>query len=152
MLWRCSTRIIEEFGATLMHYDPEAERRLSRPHRAGCRSATRFPPIVYARLALDKLLPPEVERFIYLDCDVMVCRPIELLYELDMGDKPIAAAFDPFHLGIKKGRDIRNKQTPFDTGDPYFNSGVLLIDLKRYADIRPAPARIRALMRCNRRC
>jgi lipopolysaccharide biosynthesis glycosyltransferase len=132
--------IAEEFGATLLHYDPEQHAGFQ-ALVAQLPANDRFPPIVYTRLVLDQLLPAEIERVIYLDCDVMVCRQIEQLYEHDMGDKPIAAVFDPFHLGIKKGRDIRQKQTPFDTGDPYFNSGVMLIDLKRYAAVN-LPARI----------
>ena len=124
--------ITTEFGAELRHYDPAAHPAFAQL-TALLPANDRFPSIVYMRLLLDKLLPAEVDRIIYLDCDTMVCQPIERLYDIDMGNKPIAAAFDPFHLGIKKGHDIRWKQTPFETGDSYFNSGVLLIDLKRYA-------------------
>ncbi|HTJ57866.1 MAG TPA: glycosyltransferase family 8 protein [Devosiaceae bacterium] len=135
--------IAEEFGATLVHHDPE-QNPAFRELVATLRTSDRFPSIVYARLVLDKLIPPEAGRVIYLDCDVMVCQPIEQLYDADMGGKPIAAVFDPFHMGLKKGRDIRLKPTPFDTGDRYFNSGVLLIDLKRYtaADL---PSKIKTL-------
>jgi len=136
-------RITEEFGAPLLHYDPE-QNAVFADLVATLRKSERFPSIVYARLVLDKLLPADVDRVIYLDCDVMVCQPIETLYDIDMGGKPIAAAFDPFHLGITKGRDVRQKQTPFDTGDRYFNSGVLLIDLKRYAAV-DLPAKIYAM-------
>lgn len=134
-------RIIEEFAATLVHYDPEANAAF-RGLVADLPATDRFPSIVYARLVLDRFLPPEAERVIYLDCDVMVVQPIEMLYGLDMGGHPIAAAFDPFHLGIKKGRDIKRKETPFDTGDRYFNSGVLLIDLPRYAEV-DVPGRVK---------
>jgi len=136
-------RIAEEFGATLVHYDPE-QNAVFADLVATLRKSDRFPSIVYARLILDKLLPADIDRVIYLDCDVMVCQPIELLHDIDMGDKPLAAVFDPFHIGLKKGRDIRLKQTPFDTGDRYFNSGVLLIDLKRYA-AADLPAKIHAM-------
>jgi len=136
-------RIPDEFGATLLHYDPEQNAAFG-DLVATLRKSERFPPIVYARLILDKLLPADIDRVIYLDCDVMVCQPIEMLHDIDMGGKPIAAVFDPFHLGLKKGRDIRLKQTPFDTGDRYFNSGVLLIDLKRYAAV-DLPAKIHAM-------
>jgi len=132
--------IATEFGARLEHYDPEQSTAF-RQLVALLPANDRFPPIVYTRLVLDRLLPAGVKRVIYLDCDVLVCRPIELLYDHEMGGHPIAAAFDPYHLGIKKGRDIRQKQTPFDTGDPYFNSGVMLIDIERYARV-DLPARI----------
>ena len=121
-----------EFGATIRHYDPAAhpafaELTATLPYN------DRFPAIVYARLLLDKILPADIERVLYLDCDTLVRRPIEELYDRDMAGMPIAAIADPFHDGIKLGRDIRTKQSPFDSADPYFNSGVLLIDLKAFA-------------------
>jgi lipopolysaccharide biosynthesis glycosyltransferase len=124
--------IASEFGARLAHYDPEAD--------AGFRETVdrlpatkRFPRIVYGRLLLDRLLPKEVERVLYLDCDTMVRRPIEELYDIDLGGLALAAVADPFHDGIKLGRDIKTKQSPFDSAQPYFNSGVMLIDLKAFA-------------------
>ena len=136
-------RITEEFGSTIVHYDPGQHASFTEL-TALLRTTDRFPPIVYTRLLLDKFLPVEIERIIYLDCDVMVCQPIELLYDTDMGEKPIAAAFDPFHLAITKGRDIRSRQTVIDTGNRYFNSGVLLINRARYAAV-DLPGKIRAM-------
>jgi lipopolysaccharide biosynthesis glycosyltransferase len=124
--------ITPEFGATLLHHDPEANPAFS--GIIGRLPVTaRFPRIVYTRLLLDKLLPNEVTRFIYLDCDILVRRPIEELYDLDMQGFPIAAVADPYHDGIKLGRDIRSKTSPFDSAAPYFNSGVMLIDRPRFA-------------------
>jgi len=129
-----------EFGSTIRHYDPDASPAF-RPLTQNLRADDRFPAIVYTRLLLDKLLPPEVERVIYLDCDTLVRRPIEELYDFDMMGMAIAAVADPYHDGIKLGRDIRTKQSPFDSADPYFNSGVLLIDLKGFA-LANVPGRV----------
>jgi lipopolysaccharide biosynthesis glycosyltransferase len=119
--------IASEFGASLRHYDPEQEPAFTAalehlPVRG------KFPAIVYARLFLDRLLPAEVERVLYLDCDTMVRRHLDVLYDTDLAGKALAAVADPYHDGIKLGRDIRDKKSPFDAADPYFNSGVLLID------------------------
>lgn len=119
--------IASEFGATLRHVDPEDDPEF-RGLVDSLPATDRFPRIVYSRLLLDKLLPAEVERIVYLDCDTMVRRPIEELFDLDMQGFPIAAVADPYHDGIKLGRDIRSKASPFDSAAPYFNSGVLLID------------------------
>lgn len=120
-------QIPAEFGATLCHYNPEENTEFL-AITAKLPTNARFPAIVYGRLLLDQLLPPEVERVIYLDCDIMVRRPIEALYDIDLEGKALAAVADAFHDGIKLGRDIRTKQSPFDSAEPYFNSGVLLID------------------------
>ncbi|MCB1020942.1 MAG: hypothetical protein KDC27_13500, partial [Acidobacteria bacterium] len=101
----------------------------------------RYPKLVYTRLLLDRILPSDAERVIYLDCDTMVRKPIEHLYDLDLHGKALAAVADPYHDGIKLGRDIRTKKSPFDAAEPYFNSGVLLIDLKALAAAN-VPARV----------
>ena len=124
--------ITSEFGATLAHHDPEANPEFL-DVVAHLPETDRFPRIVYTRLLLDRLLPPEVSRILYLDCDTMVRRPIEELFDLDMQGFPVAAVADPYHDGIKLGRDIRSKESPFDSAAPYFNSGVLLIDRAGFA-------------------
>jgi len=124
--------ITSEFGATILHYEP-----LTNPAFTALVArlpvSKRFPAIVYTRLLLDRFLPETVERFIYLDCDTLVRRPIEELYDTDLKGAPIAAVADPYHDGLKLGRDLKTNKTPFDPADPYFNSGVLLVDRKAFA-------------------
>jgi len=124
--------IATEFGAGLVHHDPEQNPDFVALVKT-LPATNRFPAVVYARLVLDKILPPGAERVIYLDCDTMVRRPIEAFYDMDLGGKALAAVADPYHDGIKLGRDIRTKASPFDAAEPYFNSGVLLIDLTALA-------------------
>src|SRR6185437_3789460 len=103
--------ITAEFGARLTHYDP-AENSDFRAVIDHLPATARFPAIVYGRLLLDRLLPTEVERVIYLDCDIMVRRPIEELFDIDLAGHPIGAVADPYHDGIKLVRDIRTKASP----------------------------------------
>src|SRR5690606_10417736 len=97
-----------------------------------------WPKVVYARLLIAQLLPQEVGRAIYLDCDMMVRWPVESLFEMDMDGKPLAAVQDPLATWVIGQRDIRDKTDIFDTALPYFNSGMLLIDLDQWRkkDIR----------------
>jgi lipopolysaccharide biosynthesis glycosyltransferase len=125
-------RIPTEFGARLAFYDLTQDAALGRTY-AGMRQSRRFPRIVAARLLIDRFLPAEVERVVYLDCDTLVLAPIERLFDHDLGGLPIAAVREPFGLHIKMGRDMRRKQEMFDAAEPYFNSGVMLIDVARYA-------------------
>jgi len=135
--------ITAEFGAALRHHDLRHNAAF-RALVAGLPTSRRFPSIVYARLLLDRLLPPEAGRVVYLDCDTLVRRPIEELYEIDLCGHPLAAVADPYHDGIKRGRDIRDKPSPFDTAEPYFNSGVLLVDIGGLA-AADIPARLREM-------
>lgn len=91
----------------------------------------RFRRVIYARLFLGELLPPEVARVLYLDCDTFVRSDIAELYGLDMADMAIAAALQPDRMHVIAGRDLRARKA-FSMAEPYFNSGVMLIDMGQY--------------------
>lgn len=82
-------------------------------------------PIVLARLLLDKLLPKKMDRVLYLDGDTIVRGNLSDLYSMDMQDKTIAASIEPTI-------DKKRKHSLELDGLPYFNAGVLLVDLKNW--------------------
>jgi lipopolysaccharide biosynthesis glycosyltransferase len=119
--------IATEFGATIRHYPLDADPTIAALLES-LPGTHDFPPIVYARLLLDRLLPAEVARVLYLDSDLYIRAPVEQLIEIDLGGKTLAAAPEPGRHHLVAGDDMRTRQGPFDIADPYFNSGVLLID------------------------
>ncbi|GGF38775.1 hypothetical protein GCM10011321_32180 [Youhaiella tibetensis] len=127
------TRIETEFEATLVWYDLDAwdlfadiaERM---PYNK------RLTNIVYARLLIDRLVGPDVERVLYLDCDMLVRAPIEDILEIDMRGLPIAAVRDTKGAFIVAGRDLASNRDIFDVADPYFNAGMILIDIAKWRD------------------
>lgn len=126
--------ITREFDAQLRWY-PLEQSELFNFFVADLPDSVRWPKVVYARLLLDELLPTDIERIIYLDCDVLVRQQIETLYEMDLGGHPLGAVQDaptPFIMGR---RDMRQNAGIFDTADPYFNSGMLVIDLPGWRDL-----------------
>jgi lipopolysaccharide biosynthesis glycosyltransferase len=135
------TPIADEFGATLLHTDLAANTAY-RVFVADLPIARPFSPVIYARLLLDQLLPPEITRLAYLDCDTLVRAPIETLLATDLGGKAIAAVLDAHRHMQMFGRDLKRNREIFDYNFAYFNSGVLLIDRQAYgaADV---PARTR---------
>jgi len=74
----------------------------------------------YYRLKLSQLLNTEVERVIYLDCDVVVNDSLAELFNADLGDNYIGGIMD-----------IRVKYKPKWKNKTYINAGVLLIDLEK---------------------
>lgn len=82
---------------------------------------------MYYRLLAFQVLPPSVERILYLDPDILVIGPLEELYGMDMGGALFAAAI---HRGIidLSGPVNRIRLAAYES-DGYFNSGVLLMDL-----------------------
>jgi lipopolysaccharide biosynthesis glycosyltransferase len=123
--------IATEFGARVIHYPLEREQRIGMLLE-GLPGTRAFPPVVYARLLLDELLPAEVERVLYLDSDLYVRAPVEQLLELDLQGHTLAAAPEPGRHHLVRGDDMRTRNGPFDPADPYFNSGVLLIDRRAW--------------------
>ncbi|WP_158626080.1 glycosyltransferase family 8 protein [Arsenicitalea aurantiaca] len=119
--------IATEFGAQLEHYPLESHGQFN----ALCRGLPVHPrlhTVMYARLLLDHIVPAEVQRIVYLDCDTMVLEPIEDLFDTELHGMPVAAVPDPMRLLHMLGRDMRDKAGIFASTDRYFNSGVMLID------------------------
>ena len=88
----------------------------------------------YFRLDIANILDESIEKIIYLDCDLLVYDDIEKMWQLDMSGKPVAATCD---LGIMASARVRKQKNkfiglPFDA--PYFNAGVLIMDLKKWRD------------------
>ncbi len=137
-------RIPEEYGATLHYYDVRDNEAFQRIGRKG-RYHPRLTHIIYARLLIEHILPPEIARVIYLDCDMFVRAPIEQLAEMDLEGYPIAAVRDPHSFHIIGGRDMRQNQDLFDLADPYFNSGLMVIDMEGWKKAN-LPGRLEALI------
>ena len=125
-------KIEEEYGAHLHYYDLN-ESDLFKTHGEKGRYIARLTHIIYARLMLHEILPPEITRVIYMDCDMYVRAPIEELFEMDMEGYPIAAVRDPYSDFIIAGRDLKANLDLFDLADPYFNSGLIVIDREKWA-------------------
>ncbi|MCD7857042.1 MAG: glycosyltransferase family 8 protein [Clostridiales bacterium] len=81
----------------------------------------------YARLFVSSVLPADLERVLYLDCDIIINKLLDELWNLDMHGKTIAALKDAFSKWYRA--NINLKPT-----DIMFNSGVMLIDLKRWKE------------------
>ncbi len=97
----------------------------------------RFSRAVFRRLFLAEILPPEIERIVSVDSDMLIARPgLSRLAEFDFGGRPLAAGFDMIFLMDFKGeedplvRQFRRSRErlglKLDT--PYFNAGLMAID------------------------
>lgn len=95
----------------------------------GLTGKTRLSKTAYYRLLLPEVLTG-VDRIIYLDGDLIVRGNILKLWKVDMGGKSIGAVpvLFPFYYDLLSERF----NTKPDLG--YFNSGVMVMDLKRLRD------------------
>ena len=86
---------------------------------------THLSSIVFARLFIPEFLKNE-EKAIYLDCDIVVLKPLEKLYEMDLNGKSIGVILDG-----KKDQKSSLQRLNLSLDRTYFNAGVMVMDLKK---------------------
>jgi lipopolysaccharide biosynthesis glycosyltransferase len=125
--------IAAEFPVTLRWYDLD-QSRMFRDIAGRMPENKRLSNIVYARLMLDRLVGDEVQRILYLDCDMLVRDDVAWLFSLDLEANAIAAVRDTMGAFITGGRDLKHNRDLFDPADHYFNAGMILIDVARWRE------------------
>lgn len=83
----------------------------------------------YARLFVSSVLPDYLGRVLYLDCDIIIRYSIKELWDIDMHGKTISASVDAFSKYYRTNIDLQ-------PNDIMFNSGVMLIDLIRWKELK----------------
>ncbi len=87
----------------------------------------------FSRLVLDSKLPRELDRILYLDCDLIVFQDLGLLFDLDMGGNTVLATRDQWIQTLShRGHIPQSLLEGVEKTAPYFNAGVLLIDVERW--------------------
>lgn len=85
-----------------------------------------YDPSILGRLFMDRFLPKEIDKVLYLDCDTIIVDSLEDLWSTDLTGYVIGAVSEP--TIAKSHKALIN----FAPEDLYFNSGVLLINLKAW--------------------
>ena len=109
-------------------------------------------PFAFLRLFLPDIIPG-YRRILYLDCDIRIEGSVAPLFGLDMKGAAIAAVDDVMTFfkptirseiaPVEKGR----RALGFGPDEPYFNSGVLLIDCDRWQRDRMTDAATDCIVR-----
>jgi lipopolysaccharide biosynthesis glycosyltransferase len=86
----------------------------------------------YLRLKIGELLPPTLERVLYLDPDIIITGDITELFDMDLLTFPFAAVPDLF---IEVHRNEILAKIGLSASARYFNAGVLVIDLPRWRSL-----------------
>jgi len=100
---------------------------------AGVQLARRLPRSTTLRIVAPTMLPSDLERVVYLDCDVLVRHPLNELASMDLGGASLAAARDAFLPNV--GVDVPWRRFDIDPSGPYFNAGVLVVALERWREL-----------------
>ncbi len=97
----------------------------------------------FLRLQLPSILK-DIDRVVYLDCDLVVLKDITALYDTDLLHFPLAACLDfwltgdpPFAppivgWGVREWHKFLSEVVRVADHRAYFNAGVMVMDLKRF--------------------
>lgn len=129
--------LVEGSGARLLFHDvgerveaDEAYRGLT-PH--------------FHRLLAPEILPTGVDRFVYLDSDLLVRGDLRDLFAMPLGGRTVATCQDYIGTFAQAVANHRELGVPGTT--PYFNSGVMLVD----RDLWQADRVSERVLECTRR-
>ena len=95
----------------------------------------RFSLSTLARIHMDRALPSRIRRAVYLDSDIVVENDLSRLWEVPFGDHVVLAVQDQFipyvsaRYGVQRWRALG-----LSPDAPFFNSGMLVVNLPRYRD------------------
>jgi lipopolysaccharide biosynthesis glycosyltransferase len=87
--------------------------------------------LTYARLHIPKVAAPSTKRVLYIDADTMIRKSLTPLWEVDwLGGFPIAAVHEAGTSAVSMPCGVFNwKELGLPPYSPYFNAGVLLLDI-----------------------
>lgn len=81
----------------------------------------------YARLFVASMLPNNLDKILYFDCDTLIVNSLEELWNQDINDFYVAGVYDTVSGNTKQAIGLKNT-------DLYINSGMLLINLKKWRE------------------
>lgn len=122
-------RVVAGFQARLSWLKPD--------HAAldGLLITHRFSLATYYRLLIGDLLPPQISKLIYLDCDLIVEADLNDLWRVDVGEYPLLAVQDSSCPLVSSRLGLANYRELGLAADlKYFNAGVLVVNLRKWRE------------------
>jgi len=89
---------------------------------------------VYSRLLAPRVLPKDIHKVLYLDSDLVVLADVSPLYDIEQGAAAIHAIQDTIGTVSGYAGVFNYKELGIDPAAPYFNSGVMLINLQQWRE------------------
>jgi lipopolysaccharide biosynthesis glycosyltransferase len=87
---------------------------------------------MYIRLQIPAAVHKRAARLLYLDVDVLCMSSLTELWKTDLAGAPLGAVRDPGAPTVGAIRGLPGAPDSVRSDDPYFNSGILLIDVAEW--------------------
>lgn len=92
------------------------------------------------RFSIDRIIPDHVDRLIYLDCDMLAIDDIRPLWNINLSGKIIGSVKDKYVFDMPDNHEIFNKNHASSRHNPYFNSGLMLINVSQWKNLKVSDA------------
>lgn len=116
---------VEAYGQKVCFYDIDKKLQQGLPSF----SSAHISIAAYYRLFVTEVLPKNLHKVLYLDCDLIVNTSIRTLMDINVDGYALAAVEDMW-----SARKDNYKRLGYDAQYTYFNSGVLIINLDYWRD------------------
>lgn len=105
----------------------------------GATTQSHLPDSTYFRLVMADALDPAIERALYLDVDMLVRHDLTKLWDVDLNGCPLAAV-QSVHYPFAGTRGAINywSELGIDPRAPFFNAGLLLVDMAAWRELAVA--------------
>lgn len=113
----------------------------------GWRLPPQFCAPTFHRLGLGTVLPGYVQRVIYLDADTVVKSSLLPLWELDLGNRVLAAVRDVGVPWVGAPGGLKFRELELAPSLPYFNAGVMLVDLDAWRRLKVGDEAVAVLLK-----
>ena len=90
--------------------------------------SSRFILSSYYHLLIGDLLPNELNKCLYLDVDICVCKDLAELFNIDIEENYVAGVID---INFYFSEEKKYKRLNISSMKPYINSGVIVMNLKK---------------------
>ncbi|HNY00936.1 MAG TPA: glycosyltransferase family 8 protein [Bacteroidales bacterium] len=106
-----------------------------------------YPKNIHTRIFIPHFIPERYEKIIYLDVDMVLMRDIADLWNIPLGDHMMAAVMDP-RLKVfsnEWGGILNYRELGFAPDTKYFNTGILVINVKKWREEDSAATVVRCI-------
>lgn len=121
----CYQKIAEQYNCSVFFHPIELPEWLN-----SIPAIKTYTPGTMLRLYLPDILP-EVDKIIYIDCDIVVLTDIDVLWRVPVDTYYLAGCLDRVVIASSTGLRKKYQQKRGIPTDKYFNAGVLLLNLNK---------------------